>query len=94
MSDIGRLNGKWAILMRVLLATYPFLLLWAAWITREQVLDTDFRQRGDRWTLQQGEENVRRIERLEVLMDTLEVRLDRISDQLARIETRVMEFGQ
>lgn len=93
MSDIGRLNGKWSVLMRVLLATYPILLAWAAWVTREQVLDTDFRQRGDRWTMQQGEENQRRIERLESLMDTLEVRLDKISDQLARIETHVLEIN-
>lgn len=30
---IGELNGAWAVLLRLALATYPMLIFWAAWVT-------------------------------------------------------------
>lgn len=30
---IGELNGGWALLLKILLGSYPFLLAWASWVT-------------------------------------------------------------
>jgi len=48
---IGNLNGPWAMALKFLLATYPLLLMWAAWVSVETVVNREFRGRGDRFTM-------------------------------------------
>ena len=86
---IGSINGGWGILFRWMLATYPIILAWGAWVTVEQIRDGEFRKAGDRWTSDQGMESRRRIEHLEEMQEGIEVRLDHIAIGVARIEARL-----
>lgn len=47
---IGQLNGKWALLFKVALASYPFVIAWAVWMTHNQYEDNAFRMSGERFT--------------------------------------------
>ena len=49
-STIGGLNGRWKLLFKLALATYPLLIAWAGFITSETVINRYFRQQGDRVT--------------------------------------------
>jgi len=44
------MNGRWGLLMRFMLATYPFVIMWAVWVTSETFINRAFRNVGDRWT--------------------------------------------
>jgi hypothetical protein len=51
---IGQLNGRWAMLLKVGLATYPILLAagltWATWVTASVMELNTFMRGGPRWT--------------------------------------------
>ena len=51
---IGQINGPWAIMFRVMLATYPIIvgivIAWLSWITVGQIKDDNFRALGDRFS--------------------------------------------
>ena len=34
---IGNLNGRWAFLLKMFLATYPLVLAWGGWVTWETI---------------------------------------------------------
>lgn len=42
-SGIGTMNGPWAILLKVMLSTYPFILAWSSWVTVETIVNREFR---------------------------------------------------
>lgn len=39
------LNGPWTVVLKVALATYPFVILLAAWITRETFFNMSVREK-------------------------------------------------
>ena len=39
-SSVGSLNGKWAVLLKFALATYPMVVMWAVWASSEIVTIT------------------------------------------------------
>ena len=47
---IGGMNGPWALILKLALATYPVLLLalltWGTWMTVNQLKDQSFREQG------------------------------------------------
>jgi hypothetical protein len=47
---IGNMNGPWAILLRLALATYPCIIAWSVWVTVQEFEDIAFRKQGDRFT--------------------------------------------
>ena len=53
-AKVGELNGRWALLLKVGLATYPIVLVlaisWAGWVTKETLRTIAFRDAGPRWT--------------------------------------------
>ena len=51
---IGELNGKWSILFRLALATYPFLITWCVWVTVQEFQDIAFRNAGGRFSETDG----------------------------------------
>lgn len=67
MADpIGNLNGKWGVLFKILLGTYPFVIMWGGWVTKsvfETRADLDsFASAGDRFSLQDAYSLERRID--------------------------------
>lgn len=42
--NIGDLNGRWSFLFKIMLATYPFLLIWSTFVTVETVVNREFRR--------------------------------------------------
>ena len=34
---IGNLNGRWAFLLKLFLATYPLVIAWGGWVTWETI---------------------------------------------------------
>lgn len=55
---IGQLNGIWGLLLKVMLVTF---VPWAVWSTRNQILDNQFRGKGERWTSTDAEAQTRAI---------------------------------
>jgi len=55
---IGQLNGRWAMLLKVTLATYPVILAgaitWSVWVTVNIFELRAFAQQGPRWTAGAG----------------------------------------
>ena len=53
---IGGMNGPWALVLKLALATYPVLLLalltWGTWMTVNQLKDQSFREQGDQFVRQ------------------------------------------
>lgn len=47
---IGMLNGKWSLLLRIALASYPLILAWCVWVTKNEFEDIAFRTQGDRFS--------------------------------------------
>ena len=47
---IGGMNGPWALLLRLTLATYPMIVAWAIWMTANQFEDNAWRGLGPRYT--------------------------------------------
>ena len=47
---IGDMNGSWAILLRLALASYPLILAWTVWVTAQEFKDIGFREQSDRFT--------------------------------------------
>lgn len=82
---IGELNGPWAVLLRVMLATYPPLLAgllgWGSWVSREVILATDFRTRSEA-----------RIAQLEASRNTDNIQTARIEVLLEEIKTKLNQF--
>ena len=77
MATIGNMNGPWAVMLRFVLASYPLLLIWGAWVTINTVKDISFRGEGERFTRHDAEEQTLLLQR--VLGDRLtviEVKLD------------------
>ena len=56
---IGQLNGRWAAMLKVTLATYPIILAaaitWSVWVTCNIFELRAFAQQGPRWTAQDAE---------------------------------------
>jgi hypothetical protein len=59
--QIGDLNGLWALLLKLLLATYPVVLAWTVWVTSETFKNQAFRSAGDRFTLPMAADLEKRI---------------------------------
>lgn len=85
---IGNMNGPWAILLRIALATYPLVLAWGIWVTVQTFENQAFRNAGDRFS---------KADALMLKADILALHgqqaseqnkyLSSISDRLVRIET-------
>ena len=56
---IGQLNGRWAAMLKVALATYPIILAaaitWSVWVTANIFELRAFAQQGPRWTAKDAE---------------------------------------
>ena len=56
---IGQLNGRWALLLKVALGTYPVILAaaitWSVWVTANIFELRAFAQQGPRWTAKDAE---------------------------------------
>ena len=78
---IGQMNGKWAFLTKLVLATYPLVMLWAVWVTASQFDDLAFRKYGPRFT---QEDHLNHIKNYH---GPIESRLDAMGLQLERLIT-------
>jgi len=58
-TKIGELNGPWALMLKLTLATYPLLIVWASFITANQIADNIFRGEGERFTKTDGAEQTK-----------------------------------
>lgn len=63
--EIGKLNGKWSLLLKIFLGTYPFIVLWAIWVTSSIFELEKFKERGDRFTKDDGNKINVRVARIE-----------------------------
>lgn len=52
---IGEMNGPWALVFRIALATYPLLLAWCIWVTVQTFESKAFREHGGRFTTTDAE---------------------------------------
>lgn len=59
---IGSLNGPWAILLRIMLGTYPFVMMWAIWVSKSLFELHAFAGSGARFSLQDAYSMERRLE--------------------------------
>ena len=48
-NKVGDLNGKWSLLFKLALATYPMVLGWSGWVTVEMIT-----MKANRFTIQDG----------------------------------------
>lgn len=87
---IGNMNGPWAILLRLALASYPLVLTWAVWVTTETFDNRAFRNSGERFTSADALKM-----RAEMTKESTEATTNQnkylasISDRLVRIETLI-----
>ena len=44
----------WNVLSKFMFATYPVIMAWAVWVTSETYANREFRNAGNRFTLEQG----------------------------------------
>jgi len=91
---VGNLNGKWSILLRLMLILWPVITVivipWGVWVTSEIFAAKAFRESGERFTKADGmslradveaKSNERMAEQTKLLAA--------ISERLARIETKL-----
>lgn len=85
---IGSLNGKWAMLFKLALASYPFVLAWAVWVTSNIFAAQSFMFSGERFTKSDGLLlEARMTERVATITEwksEILVRLARIEEKLDR----------
>ena len=80
---IGDLNGWWGMWFKLALATYPFLMMWATWVTYETMSNQYFRLSGELFTRSAASQL-----RSEIKDDMRgEVRM--VNESLARLDTRI-----
>jgi hypothetical protein len=80
VTTIGNMNGPWAVMLRFVLASYPLLLIWGAWVTVNTVKDISFRGEGERFTRVDAEEQTLLLQR--VLGDRLTVIEVKLNDMV------------
>lgn len=51
---IGQLNGKWAMLFKIALASHPFVIALMVWIVGETFANKAFRESDERFTKSDG----------------------------------------
>ena len=56
------MNGPWAIMLRFMLASYPFIIAWAIWVTKSMYELKAFSNSGARFSLQDAYSMERRTE--------------------------------
>lgn len=63
---IAQMNGPWAVGFKLMLLTYPILfgalIGWGTWVTKELIITSEFRNRGDRFTTADAERMRREID--------------------------------
>jgi len=104
--EVGQLNGKWSILLRFLLSTYPLVVLWTVWSTSMHYDYISFKERGDRFTKDEGAAVKTQIARMEVRLSTIEAqemppiwfkeKVDKLGndmhDRFRRLEEKIDRF--
>ena len=84
---IGQLNGKWGMLLKVALATYPFVLAWAVFVTVNIFELKAFASAGPRWTKVDAELQEKTIHEWVSAKIAAEVPPRQVIQRLDRLET-------
>lgn len=99
---IGQLNGKWAMLFKVAMSTYPLILAWGVWVTTEIYASREVR---GQVVTKDGFKDFQVSVEKELLRSSLSdewkseiraarVKLEAVSDRLTRIETLLQEHNK
>jgi len=92
---IGEMNGRWAVLLKFVLATYPVVLVWAGWI-QTSLHNVDNRVtaiEASRFTASDGAALRDRVmEKANVPPTIVVYRLDTMEAALVRIEAKIDRF--
>jgi len=83
---IGQLNGKWSVLLRLALASYPLVLAWSVWVTTNIFADQAARNATDKFTMNDGAKL--RADMVERIADTTKP-MQVIDARLVRVETKL-----